>query len=108
MLNACSLDREMTKMFCNDHEQFTKPNYSGGKLYEYAHHRSAYCHFADYNFTLSSTMHFGLHQSDWFHGDDDPKIGTHVEDRLESVVLPLAEKFGKPDLFVFSSGLWGE
>lgn len=98
----------MTKMFCNDHEQVENPKYTGGKLYEYGHHRFAYCHFKDYNFTLSSSMHFGLHQSTFFRGDDDPKIGTQIEQRLQSVVVPLAEKFGKPDLFVFSSGLWGK
>lgn len=105
MVYGSSLDREMTKMFCNDHEHSP---YEGGKQFVYAHHRHAYCHFEDYNFTISSAMHFGLHQTSWFHGDDDPSIGTHVEDRLETVVMPLVDKLGKPDLFVFSSGLWGE
>lgn len=97
-------------MFCNDHEQSPKQHYTGGKLYEYAHHRSAYCHFEDYNFTLSSVMHYGMHQTTWFRGEDaEPeKMGITAEDRLDNVVVPLTEKFGKPDLFIFSSGLWGE
>lgn len=53
-------------------------------------------------------MHFGLHQSTWFRGEDEPEMGVTIEQRLDSVVKPLVEKFGKPDLLIFSSGLWGE
>ncbi|KAK9895615.1 hypothetical protein P389DRAFT_170324 [Cystobasidium minutum MCA 4210] len=105
MIYGSSLDREMTKMFCNDHEHEAQDG-DEGKAFVYAHHRHTYCHFKDYNFTLSSAMHFGLHQTKWFHGDDDPKIGVTIEQRLDSVVSPLVDKFGKPDLLVFSSGLW--
>lgn len=100
-----SLDREMMQMFCNDHEHKL---YEDGKQFMLEHHRHAYCHFEDYNFTISSAMHFGLHQTSWWHGGDHLSFGTETEDRVESVVVPLAEKFGKPDLLVFSSGLWGE
>jgi hypothetical protein len=89
----------MVKMFCTDHEHT-------GEVYTMQHHRHVYCHFEDYNFTLTAAHHFGLHQSTWFWGDDVTSAGIHVEDRLEKVVKPLTEKFGDPNLIIF--GLWGE
>lgn len=96
-----SLDREMVKMFCHHHD--------GAERY-YKHHRYMYCHFKDYNFTLSQWMHFGVHQSDWFHGDDnatDPSIGTQIEHRIDNLFVPLAKQYGQPALLLFTSGLWG-
>lgn len=94
-------------MFCTEHQHGDEHN-NGGKYYAYTHAHHTYCHFKDYNFTVSTAQHFGLHQTDWFHGEDDPEMGVTIEQRLDAVVKPLVDKFGKPDLFVFSSGLWGE
>lgn len=91
-----SLDREAIRMFCDQH----------GVEADYRSHRHAYCHFKEYNFTISSWHHFGLHQSDWYHGNDRIEDGTTLEERLANIFKPLAQKYGAPDLLVFTSGLW--
>lgn len=93
-----SLDMVATKAFCTQHNaSFAKHNHADG-----------HCHFAELNFTFSTWMHFGLHQTDWFHGYDFPNQGTTLEDRIDIKFKPLAQVFGKPTLILFTSSLWGK
>ena len=94
-----SLDREAVRMFCRRHE--------GSSGMNEVHHRYIWCNFPSYNFTLSYWHHFGLHQSNWYKGDDTVQAGITIEQRLDRVFLPLANQLGKPSLLIFTSGLWG-
>lgn len=94
-----SLDRNGVIGFCQTHE--------GCQTLDLGRHRAARYHWPEFNFTLSYWFHFGLHESDWHHGDDDPANGLTFEERLEKVFRPLKEKYGRPNMVIFSTaGLW--
>jgi len=53
-------------------------------------------------------MHFGMAQAPWHRGGDKQSKAASFEDRIDQVFKGMAERDGKPDLLVFTSGLWGE
>lgn len=94
----------LLRYFCRNHEH----EYEGDKPYVAPDDNTIYCHFPDVNFTISTIRHFGMHQSNWFGAKNHRSTDAITfEDRLDKHVLPMAEKFGRPDLMVFTSGLWG-
>ena len=94
-----SLDREAVIQFCRSHA-------GASRLIGYPHGYH-YCTFPSFNFTISLWHHFGVHQSTWFHGGDKLSAGTTIEDRIEKAFLRMTVKLGKPDMLIFTSGLWG-
>lgn len=92
-----SLDRSATEAFCSQHNAtFAKES-----------HGDSHCHFADLNFTFSTYVTFGMHQSDWYTGYDFPENGKLFEDRINRKYTELVEAYGQPTLLLFTSALWG-
>lgn len=56
---------------------------------------------------LLGQMHFGMGEAPWFHGGDKVSKAITFEDRVDQIFTSMAEKDGKPDLLVFTSGFWG-
>lgn len=96
-----SLDREGILYMCREHGQgvFTEVSIID--------HRWTICRSEQFNFTVSQWFHFGVHETDWWTGRD--KNATKIlEERVREHVVPFTEKWGQPDLLMWSSSLWGE
>jgi len=53
-------------------------------------------------------MHFGMAETTYHRGGDKFSKEHNFEDRVDQIFTKMAEKDGKPDLLVFTSGFWGK
>lgn len=94
-MGAHSLDREAVRYFCSAH---------AGSEKQEIWHRFTQCYWKNFDLRLTFWHHFGMHQAGY---GDDKQMGLEFEDRLEKLVVPQTEAYGKPDLLIFTSGIWG-